>query len=180
MTYDKTYKYWLFYIKPNIDFELPWSIRCDRNPHLLAYTDKKKFKDGFLKIHDKSKLYIEKRELNKDEVNNLAKNYQNEIIRKYNVHVKQDDYSTDQVEIYLTEHQYITAQDRCYQYMETVWKCTWDTSDKYSKSIQSALRNIGYNDMHKTLESGDSYLLLNMTPDIFGSFISQFKQVLKL
>ena len=44
----KTYRYWFFYINPDSNFELPWAIRSDKDQYLLAYTPKKKFKNGFL------------------------------------------------------------------------------------------------------------------------------------
>lgn len=176
----KTYRYWFFYINPDSNFELPWAIRSDKDQYLLAYTPKKKFKNGFLSIHDKDKLIVCKRYLSKDEVNLLAKNYQNEIIREYEIKTKNSSYEESQCKIYITEHQYILSEGSCYNQLETIWKLTWDPSDKYVSSIRDALKDIGYDEMNKTLSNGDTYAYLNLVPDILGSFIYNFGKILKI
>lgn len=177
---NKTYRYWFFYINPDTNFELPWAIRSDKDQYLLAYTPKKKFKNRFLSIHDKNKLIVCKRYLSKDEVNHLAKNYQNEIIREYEIKTKNSSYEESRCKIYITEHQYILSEGSCYNQLETIWKLTWDPSDKYVSSIRNALKDIGYDEMNKTLSNGDTYAYLNLVPDILGSFIYNFGKILKI
>lgn len=61
---EKTYLYWIYYMKENDKYKI------------YAYTDQKELSTLFEEFRDMSKFYIKKIKLNREDVNNLAELYQ--------------------------------------------------------------------------------------------------------
>ena len=88
---DKLYKYWLYYI----------------NDELYAYTDRKEYAKSFESFRNMKKFHRIKKEINKDTVNMLAKEYQTQYLQKHTLKTYKDKKWID-IEIILTESEHLT------------------------------------------------------------------------
>ena len=174
------YTYWLFYIKPDYLKKIPIYSPNQHNPSLFAYTDKKELAEGFSMIHSDDAFIMKKMKLDKDGVRTLALHYQNDIIKKMTLNTKDEDYNQIQIDICITEKEYMTSEGRSYAYVEDIWKYVWNPAWKFNDKFVKSLNDLGYSYLAMKLENGNSHYISNMEADIVGSFIICFKEILNM
>lgn len=176
----KTYEYWIFYLKPQYVAEFNQVATSINNPMLFAYTDKKKYATGFLKLHNPDAFYIKKKSLYRSDVNDLARHFQNNIIRAYDISTKDsNNHRIELKDVCMTEREYMLAENRCYSEIETIWRYVWSSSNIYKKKYRKALSELYYDYNFEILEKGDTFITPHMEADIFGSFIMIFYLLLR-
>ena len=178
---DIDYTYWFIYIRPEYVDKIPMFITTsdETNLPLFAYTDKRSILKNFLKIHNKDALIIKKKHLSRQEVNDLARHYQNDIIRKYTLQTKTKSYEVLSLDLYMSEKEYIVAENLCYTEIESIFRYVWDPTDKFKDKVMDALSILGYHELNYMLEVGECQVVNNMNPDIFSAFESIFWPILK-
>jgi hypothetical protein len=174
----KTYKYWVFFIKPEYRARLGRVGSTFNDPLIYAYTDKKEYASGFLDIHSADAFILKKFYLTRDEVNDLAREFQNNIIRCVKLTTKDSEYCERNITIYMTESEHILSENLCYSVTETLWKYVWDPITKFDLKYQKALGILHYIRNQKMLNMGETYATPNMEADVYGAFIHIFKEVL--
>ena len=177
---DIDYTYWFIYIKPEYVDKIPMFITTEdeTNLPLFAYTNKRSILKKFLKIHNKDALIIKKKHLSRTDVNNLARYYQNDIIRKYSLQTKTSSYEVITVDLYMSEKEYMISENQCFSQIESIFKYVWDSNDKFKDKVIDALNILGYQKLSTLLNMGEC-LVVDMNPDIFSAFESIFWAILK-
>lgn len=176
----KQYKYWFFYLKPEYVEEFRLVATSVENPMLFAYTDKKKCAIGFLKLHNPDVFIIKKRYIEREDVNDLARSFQNNIIRSHNIVTKDSNNRRIELKnICMTEREYMLAENRCYTEIETIWRYVWKPTSMFKKKYRRSLAELYYDYNFQMLEKGETFITPHMKADIFGSFIMIFYLLLR-
>lgn len=176
----KKYTHWIFYLKPEYVDEYQCSATSINNPMLFAYTSKKKYAAGFIKIHNPDAFYIKKVELEKDDVNDLARYFQNNIIRSYDITTKDSNNRIIDLDgVCMTEREYMLSENRCYSEIETLWRCVWKSSNMFKRKYKEALKILYYDYNFELLKKGETFVTPHMDADIFGSFVMIFYLILR-
>lgn len=124
------YTYWIYY----------------HDNEIYAYTDNKSYAEQFEDFRDMKKFKRVKKELSKEEVNYLAKEYQCLYLKEYSFDVydkeNEDNYP---FEIVITSMEEINVNNNTMQVRVNLSTDTFDLNPKYfNKDIQKALYIIGY------------------------------------
>ena len=167
-------------IKDNYIEQIPAYAPCRLNKNLYAYTDKKEYAKEFRMTHSKDAIIMKKMKLDRDGVRLLAKEFQNNIIRKETLTTKDENFNPITIKMCMTEKEYMVSENGCYSHVEDLWKYVWDPilslNDKYIKSLNC----LGYSFLSKRLEDGNCTYVPNIEADILGSFIYYFKHILTI
>ena len=174
---EKLYTYYLFYIKPEYSDVI--GFFTSNKPLLYAYTDKKKYAARFLMIHKKEAFVIKKKKISRSNVNQLAKEQQNDYIGEYRLSTKDHNGNTLNIDICITPRQFMVAEARCYTEIENVWKYVWASPYCFKRKYIDALITLDYLYNYSRLENGDTLILPHMEPDLFGSLIRSFNAIMR-
>lgn len=178
---EKLYKYWFFLIKGEYANKLPITSLPVNRATLFAYTDKKELAKLFLKLHKKEVFIIKKQMISREVVNDLAKNYQNNIIRKVNMTTKDIDNQMIEIDVAITEVEGILTENRCYSMVEYLYKYAWNSNECLRDEYKEALDILGYTNVHNSLLRGDSIILPKMLQeDLFGALINAYGSIMEV
>ena len=182
LIHQKTYKYWFIYIRPKYSENLSFVYNTSNDDSILplfAYTSKRSLLNGFLEFHEKDALIVKKMQLSREEVNDLARYYQNDIIRKYNLSTKDSKHKKVEISLYMTEREFLSSETICYNQIETIFKYAWDPISRFKLDIITSLNILGYDTIFRTLEKGECQVVKNLIPDIYGSFKIVYEPILR-
>lgn len=174
---EKTYQYWFFFIRPDY-LEKLQVVSVPKENYLYAYTDKKKYAKRFMELHLDKAFVKKKMELSREEVNDLARRYQNYIIREMNISTKDPDGQPTTIKLCMTENEHMTSESRCYAELDSIWKIIWDGYDKLQYKYRRSLDTLEFSKLCDRLSNGETHFP-PMDADILGSFIYIFKPVLE-
>lgn len=177
---EKKYKYWFFYIKP----EYLHLVCTEEDDSLLyAYTDNKEISKLFKTQRDMNKFFIKKREINKDEVNYLAKYFTREYLIKKEIKTKSKGIGSKIINYDLvitkTEDNLLTTS--IYKALAVdIWKYSWINPYIFNDEYVKMLNKIGFIDRFNTINTwkksnkkinkmGD-----NIIPDYLSVFIREY------
>ena len=182
---DKKYKYWFFYIKP----EYLSLVYTEADDSLLyAYTDNKEYAEIFKNQRDMEKFFIKKREIEKDEVNYLAKEFTREYLIKKEVKTKVGGIGSDIIDytLILTKTEDYTIQSTAHKVlMADIWISTWINPYIFKEEFVDALNNIGFVDRYNMTNVKISNRIIdkmgeNIQPDYLSTFIRHYGFLLAL
>ena len=179
---ENTYEYYLIYIKKDKLDRIP-SVTSNPDSYLYGYTQKKSLMKDFFVIHDPNAFLVKKLELTKDAVIELTKECQNNIIRRYKLDTKDDEFRHKQINLAMTEKEFMAAEHQCYVEIESIYKYVWDGM-RYLPCLKDkwydALAELKYHYLSKQLEDGaTTRVLTSFEADVAGSFIYLFKSILR-
>lgn len=128
MMNDRTYQYWIYYIKEEYIDDVPLVLNSDL---IYAYTDDKKISEEFEMYRDMNKFIKKKLNLTRFEVNLLAKTEQNQILKIRECVTKDKKGNvintilcmTSQEEKYLDMHVMSCLHNLMYKYINTPIPC---------------------------------------------------------
>lgn len=164
-------KYWIYYYK--------------KTNELYAYTDNKKFAKEFERVRDMDKFEIISEEIDKEMINQLAREYQNKYLKKYPIKIyDKKNLKWMDSELLVTVEESIGIQNIAIQQMqETLYKHCWDDPYIFKKKIYDALEVLGYNKIYYTYIMAQTGMYedtdLNITSDELGIFIRYYGKTLK-
>ena len=181
---DISYKYWFFYIKP----EYLHLVCTEESDSLLyAYTNNKEYAKIFQTQRNMNKFFMLKREIKKDEVNYLAKNFTREFLVKKEVKTKSNGIGSKVItcDLIITETEYNIIYTSCYRVlMVDMWKSAWTNPYIFKNKYVELLNKIGivnkFNDLNtwKNTTNETNKIGINIQPDLLSTFIHEFKFLL--
>lgn len=181
-----TYKYWFFYIKPEY---LHLVCTEEKDSLLYAYTDNKEYAKIFKEQRDMTKFFTMKKEIDKDEVNYLAKYFMREYLIKKDVKTKSNGIGSKVIdyELILTKTEENIVQCTSSKVlMVDLWSYAWLNPYIFDKEYVKALTNIGFTERFNILGTWKSSnqtinkLGNNIQPDLLSTFIREFNFLLSL
>ena len=121
-------KYWIYYLKSTNE--------------IYAYTDNKKYAKEFERIRDMNKFKIIQEEIDKDLINHLAREYQNNYLKKMPIKIyNKKKLEWIESEILVTMSESIGMQNIATQLMhETLYKYCWDDPYVFKSKIYNITR----------------------------------------
>jgi hypothetical protein len=179
------YKYWFFYIKP----EYLHLVCTEEDDSLLyAYTDNKEIAKLFKQQRDIDKFFVVKREIEKDEVNHLAKYFMREYLLKKSLKTKINNIGSDiiEYEVALTTTEDIMIKTTASKLiMIDIWTYSWIDPNLFTVEYQKALEGIGITSRYNILTSWkNSPVPVDKTngiePDLLSIFIKEYGFLLSL
>lgn len=175
-----TYKYWFFYIKPEY---LDLVYTEEEDSLLYAYTDNKEYAKMFKEQRDMNKFFVVKREIDKDEVNYLAKDFMREYLIKKEVKTKSRGIGSKTIkyDLILTsteEHMinHISSKILIVDSMCYAWLNPYIFNNEYL----SALAVIGFKEKFDMMNNLDSVINrenkmgTNIQADLLSTFIKEY------
>ena len=183
----KQYRYFMIYIKNQyIDLvPLAYSVRSNINDvnqcALFAYTDNKKLLKKFFEIHDKSKFVVKEIKISKEEVNQLAISFQNDIICKRKVSYGYDPETDEELllEMAITNREYMSGEMRSFNELDSIWKFVWSTNTSMKREFQNALNILEYRRMYNLLQHGKCVIFPKMiTPNIYHGIYAVYGEIM--
>ena len=183
MNKEKTYRYYLIYIKPEYYSLIPDQYKSSLNNSftmLYAYTDNKKYLKKFLEYRNESYYYIIKKDLSREDINLLCKDYQNYIIRKKKVTSRYNVTKSYDKDFYITEKEHNITLNFIYHILsEDMWLLSYDSSiDIFTDEYKEILTTLRFNKLHDRLNEGNLNFSDFMIPDFIGSYVEIFKSIL--
>lgn len=178
---DKTKDYYIFYINPKYHDMIPMYGFNQEYPHVFGYTDKKSYAKEFARIHSKKAFILKKVKLNREEINSLASNFQNGIIRKEKMTGKNENYERVEVDLCITEKEITLTDNTCYAKLDSMYRYMWDVDlSILKKEFQKALIRLRFAYFTEKLNNGECELISGIEADRINAFISIFKPVLEV
>ena len=145
---NKKYKYFIYYLEKDI----------------YAYTDEKSKADNFEKFRDLHLFKKERREISKEEVNILAKNYKLQRLTDYDFLDKD---GKNNIVLSITEMEKIEVINHSVNIREkTIYSYCWSPHTIFKKDIKKALVNLKYHIFHDTISASSPLKLIDMFPNI--------------
>lgn len=188
---NKTYQYWVYYIKEEYVDEVPLVLNGDL---IYAYTDNKDIASEFELYRDMNKFIKRKLELTRLEVNLLAKNEQTQILKIRECTTRDENGKlittiiamTAQEEKYLDMHVMTCLHNLMYKYMNIPIPCNIfdEKLFKYLSKIEffSLSNNSLFDDLvyikTDSIEIKNNSMKKVINTDELGIFIYIFKNIL--
>lgn len=169
----KTIKYWLYY-----------EISKNEEPALYAYTDDRKLKNMFENQRNMSMFKKVKKDLNIEEVNYLANEYQHNILVKSEIDVyDKKSLKWSSMDMVLTEMEKLDIGNMAIFLGDKGTLVDHASTNPllFNDEIKKALKTIGYNDIYFEYVSNNNFYLVKsfITPDLLGIFIRLYGHTLK-
>lgn len=183
---ENTYKYWFFYIKPEY---IHLVCTEEKDSLLYAYTDNKEYAKIFKNQRDMDKFFMMKKEIDREEVNYLAKYFMREYLIKKEVKTKTGGIGSKVVnfELIITKTEDIIIQSSSSRVLLVdIWKCAWLNPYIFTEKYLNALTEIGLKDRFDILNSWKTSnkeinkIGENVQPDLLSTFIKEFGFLLSL
>ena len=183
MNKEKTYRYYLIYIGPEYYSLIPDQYKSSLNNSftmLYAYTDNKKYLKKFLEYRNKDYYYIIKKDLTREDVNFLCKDYQNYIIRKKKVSTRYNVTKSCDKDFYISEKEYNITLNYVYHVLsEDIWLLSYDNIiDIFTDDYKEILSILKFDRLHNRLNSGNLDFNDFIIPDFIGTYLEIFKSIL--
>lgn len=177
---NELYKYWFYYIKP----EYLHLVNTESDDSLLyAYTDNKELSDIFKSQRDMSKFFVVKREIDRSEVNYLAKYFSREYLIKKEIKTKSKGIGSTIIDYNLvitsTEFNLIQSASSKIIILD-LWTRAWTSPYIFNNKYLEAFDKIGYKWRYDTLNAGKENnknidkMGENIQPDLLSTFIREF------
>lgn len=184
MNNSQEYKYWFFFIKPEyLDL-----VYTEKDSLLYAYTDNKEYSKLFRSQRDMNKFVMIKRNIDRDEVNHLAKNFTREYIIKKEIKTKSKGIGSKIInyDLIITKTEENIIQNNAYKALTVdMWTSAWTSPYIFKDKYVKALDIIGLVDRYNIINSWKSLdkkvdkVGENIQPDYLSTFIRQFGFLLK-
>ena len=184
MTENK-YKYWFFYIKP----EFIDTVYTEENSLLYAYTDDKDYYKAFKDQRDMSKFFILKKEIDREEVNYLAKYFTRQYLIKKEVKTKTDSSKSTIInyDLIITKYEDHMIQSTSHRIiMFDLWKYAWINPYIFKNKYLKALDKLGFKNKFDTMNTWKRSSVdidrigKNIQADMLAIFINEFGYLLSL
>lgn len=160
-------KYWLYYLKENNE--------------IYAYTDNKEYAKLFENDRDMTLFNKIKKEISKNEINYLAREYQNCYLKDVSLKIfdksKQKWFDGN---IIMTGEEYLSVTSAEIQLMEVeLYQHCWDNPIKFKDKIIKALEILEYNNVYRSIVSTDENIKINIKVDPLGIFLHYYGKSMK-
>lgn len=164
-------KYWIYYLK---DKDEPY-----------AYTDNKSYAMLFEVDRDMSQFKKIKKNMSKEEINYLAREYQNNFLKEVSLRI-----FDKMKECWFTGSFIMTAEESFtinlveIQLMESeLYQHCWEHPGKFKEKIYKALEVLEYNNVYRqithTISDGEEDPKINVKPDSLGIFLHYYGKTMK-
>lgn len=187
MKYKDKYKYWFFYIKPEY-----LHLVCTEadNSLLYAYTDNKEYFEIFKSQRDMNKFFMMKKDINREEVNHLAKNFSREYLLKKEIKTKLKGIGSEIIYYNLimtkTEENMIQSISSKALLID-IWKCAQVNPYIFEDNYMEMLDVIGFKQKFDLMNNYDTKknkdtdnLSIDCYPDLLSTFIREYGFLLSL
>ena len=169
------FKYWFFYIKP----EFKDLVYTEEDSSLYGYTDNKEYSKLFKEQRDMNKFIVIKKEISKEEVNFLAREYPKEYLIKKTLKTKSSGMGSKIVDydLVMTRYEELMIQTISYKVTTVdIFVSTWMDPKIFDDKYYSALKTIGYNYHFNILNNCDKEERKNnkFQPDLLSTFIRHY------
>lgn len=161
-------KYWIYYIK---DKDVPY-----------AYTDNKDYAKAFEQNRDMDMFKRIKKDISKQEINRLAREYQNGLLTKVDLDVyDKANESWFTWTFIMTADEYFSLTLAEVQLMESfLYKHCWEHPGKFKNKIIKALEVLEYNNVNRYLSlKSDTNVEIRVKPDLLGIFLHYYGKTMK-
>lgn len=165
-------KYWIYYLRDGTDNEI------------YAYTDNKEYAELFELDRNMSMFTCIKKKIGIDEINFLAREYQNCYLKEMKMRIFDKSKSKWINAVYITTvSEYLTVTTASISLIESdIYEHCWYNPGIFKKNIFKALEVIEYNNVYRQITSNvydDNETEINIKPDMLGIFLYYYGKTMR-